>query len=74
MLRYGVERCGCGAQALTAPAERGRNSQSEQPLAAERGYGGRGERCIPINLCRVRSDIPFGHAARKPDDLLLFFI
>ena len=74
MLRYGVKGCRRGTQALPSSAEGGRNSQSEQPLAAERGYGVGGERSIPVNLCRVRSDVPLGHAGRKPDDLLLFFI
>ena len=74
MLRDGVERCRRGAQALTSSAESGRNSQSEQPLATERGDGLGGERSVPVNLCRVRSDVPFGRSGRKPDDLLLFFI
>src|SRR5687767_1908444 len=74
MLCDGVERCRRGAQALTASGESGGNSQSEQPLATERGDGLGGDRSFPVNLCRVRSDVPFGSTGRQPDDLLLFFI
>ena len=60
MLRYGVERCRAVREALPSSAEGGRNRQSEQPLATERGYRTRRETFRPGRTCAA-----FGRMSRS---------